>query len=103
MTVVANDNFVLCKPLKDKESASDLNSFLSGDNELLKLEVVITSNHPHPDRNSGTKLYQGDFVFVRGNFAESHYNQNVYKFGDITFIRVPHNEIILIESVYKTS
>jgi hypothetical protein len=98
--LLANDNYILCSPLPDKEETTSLGSFLSGDREVAKLEVVFTSKHPDPGRNEGNKLYVGAFIYVRGSFAQSGINQDVHTLDGVPFIRVPFSEVILIESNY---
>lgn len=100
--LIANDNYVLCAPLPDKSNdVTNLNSFFNDNKEVVKLEVVFTSKYPDQDVYLHNKLYGGDFVYVRGDFAQSTYNQNVYTLNGVSFIRVPFGEIILVESVYK--
>lgn len=100
--LVANDNFVLCKPLPDKEESTSLGSFLSGDCELAKMEVVFTSQHPKPGRNEGNKLYENDVVYVRSSFADSRFNKEVLSLDGVQFVRVPFEEVILINTNYQS-
>jgi len=100
--LISNDSYILCKPLPDKEESTSLGSFLSGDCELAKMEVVFTGRHPQPGRNEGNNLYEGDVVYVAGSFAESNFNKNVFTLNGVQFVRVPWSEIILIESNYKS-
>jgi len=99
--LIANGDYVLCKPLPDKEESTSLGSFLSGDSELAKMEVMFTSRNPEPSRNEGSTLYEGSIVYVRGSFSESNFNKDIHTLGGVSFVRVPFSEIILVQSNYK--
>ena len=100
--LLGNDNFVLCKPITStKEDVSNLNSFFNDSRELVRLEVVLMCKYPDQEKYSDNMLYPKDVIYVRGDFKDSHYNQNVYTLDGLEFIRVPHGEVILIETMYK--
>ena len=75
-----------------------MSSFFNDERELIKLEVVITSKYPDQEKYSDNMLYHGDSVYVPVSFSESNFNKAVFSINGVEFIRVPHEQIFLVET-----